>query len=392
MNEKLQGKKVLVVTIAVILAIILFAILARAWMTGIAQPDTHNQLTTWAIELVNGSDYPDIEKFKNDIINGSCGADNDEDIIPPGRLPVGYIHRYPIRDDLIQENLNFEYENLSKAKWEGIPGYLGIIEYYKNKEFSGEQRAYWFIGNISHLTEDMSSPAHTYRHPHGRPLDPWHWFDNMETFFVPKIINTIPSLGASAQYGGNTMNAWDYPELTRVAEIEYCRSNLSGCKYYYEDGHYDGFPSSPDEATTAHYQAAIESMKNGVEYAAGMLMTASEKLPPVITDLWGDNVLPCGFLYIDVQENRTQEIQYTVWVDGEERLTDEGASLDDNLEGPEDELPWKKVVEVAFADLQIGEAGGEKFCLTSVQGYAIGTAKLKNKNSCARPREGFFYS
>jgi hypothetical protein len=125
----------------VFLALALFALLAKAWNTSGAGTETHAPMTTRAIMLVHDKypgQYPDIDlnRFGNDIVNGSSGGQNDEDYTQAFRF--GYIHGYPHghKDD----NDVFNYTELSRHKWFGTdypnavdPEEEGILDYYKKR-------------------------------------------------------------------------------------------------------------------------------------------------------------------------------------------------------------------------------------------------------------------
>jgi len=362
---------------AIIIATILFSGLAKGWRTfGFAPgdgPDTHEYMSRRAIELViPESNYPDVHKFKEAIIEGSSKTKNDSpvDYNVWGIITSGLIHHYPPGHEA--ENAQYNYTKLCEEKWKGVKygnNNAGILDKYNKKDYRGDMSAYWLIGNIAHLVQDMSAPPHAYKahgtstHP-GDPLLPWPPGDQIE-YFASQIVGLIPSLGQTATYD-SAIEVWGYPDKTGTAIRNYCEATQPYCgKYYdYEEGAaigsygvdgVDDFPAKPEDGEPGHTEAVKGLLGIGIEHTAGMLMSASKRLPPLITKIDGDQHVPCGSLRIEVHENRVKGITYSIWVNDEIKITDKPKDLDSN--DNQNELPWKGEIEEKYSSLGISSKG-----------------------------------
>jgi len=276
--------------------------------------DSHKQMTEAAIKLLKSEEYPDICKFQNEIIDGSGGWRNDlsadPEILKKWGITPGTIHTAPY---LPNDNENFEYTNMCRTKWNEY-----IKEAYDEKLYQGIENAYWWLGTIAHLTQDSSAPPHAFKcHGTSKPCELCLPFDLLplgdQIEYHASQVENITQLGSDPAYDQGR-EVWIYPDATGIKTKAWCGLD-DFCKKHFTDGRYgetwvDDFPAYAYETYYEKARAVvIQVVGIGINHTAGMLETASKKLPPIVYNVEAHGQDPgCGFLTLTVEENRMPEV------------------------------------------------------------------------------------
>ena len=133
----------------ILFLILIFPMTTKAWWSLDALGlSTHRKISEKAVTLLNNTtDYPDIRRFGNKIINATTGPTNDANA--HGKIKdveMGYTGR----DDA------GKFDGGPFKKWKDF----SQKKYKKSKFISGEYPAYYYIGLMAHLTQDQAVPAH----------------------------------------------------------------------------------------------------------------------------------------------------------------------------------------------------------------------------------------
>ena len=135
------------------------------WLTPIVHP-THSYLTEYAIDQL-AAKYPELSKYRDVIIEGA----NQE------------LHELPVKGTLYGIDLNkkrIEHKG-TNAGSDDVPGWWAdAIAAYKA---GNAQQAYFVIGIMLHMIEDMGVPAHANGVIHQGTLTE---FDNFEAMALQK--------------------------------------------------------------------------------------------------------------------------------------------------------------------------------------------------------------
>ena len=135
------------------------------WLTPIVHP-THSYLTEYAIDQLQGQ-YPELKKFRAVIVEGA----NQE------------MHELPVKGALYGIDLNaarIKHKG-TNAGSDDVPGWWADAEAaYKA---GNKQQAYFLIGIMLHMVEDMGVPAHANGVHHQGTLTE---FDNFEAMALQK--------------------------------------------------------------------------------------------------------------------------------------------------------------------------------------------------------------
>mgnify|MGYP001573979813 CR=1 FL=1 len=108
-----------------------------AWWS-IDDPSTHGRISTWAISLLDSTEFPDIHRFSGTIIGATSGKTNDD--IAHGKEDRGDAGKFNGGDF---------------GKW-----WKFATDGYKVASFTGDKNAYFRIGSMAHLVQDQAVPAH----------------------------------------------------------------------------------------------------------------------------------------------------------------------------------------------------------------------------------------
>ena len=135
------------------------------WLTPIVHP-THSYLTEYAIDQLQGQ-YPELKQYRGIIVEGA----NQE------------MHELPVKGSLYGIDLNaarIKHKG-TNAGSDDVPGWWADAEAaYKA---GNKQRAYFLIGIMLHMVEDMGIPAHANGVYHQGTLTE---FDNFEAMALQK--------------------------------------------------------------------------------------------------------------------------------------------------------------------------------------------------------------
>ena len=135
------------------------------WLTPIIHP-THSYLTEYALDQLQAK-YPDLKKYRDVVVEGA----NQE------------MHELPVKGSLYGIDLNaarIKHKG-TNAGSDDVPGWWADAEAaYKA---GNKQQAYFLIGIMLHMVEDMGVPAHANGVYHqGTPTE----FDNFEAMGLQK--------------------------------------------------------------------------------------------------------------------------------------------------------------------------------------------------------------
>ena len=135
------------------------------WLTPIVHP-THSYLTEYALDQLQGQ-YPELKQYRDVVVQGA----NQE------------MHELPVKGTLYGIDLNaarIKHKG-SNAGSDDVPGWWADAEAaYKA---GNKQQAYFLIGIMLHMVEDMGVPAHANGVYHQGTLTE---FDNFEAMALQK--------------------------------------------------------------------------------------------------------------------------------------------------------------------------------------------------------------
>jgi len=129
-----------------LLLIGVFTLICIGWHSCAAGGDTHEPLFRATIEHIEEAGFPDLHMYFGKIKTGCDGLDAER-----------WAH---------QPNPGKQNTGSPEALWEGknpIEADEGVLPLYKKRKF---KKAYYRIGNILHLVQDMAVPAHAINIPH----------------------------------------------------------------------------------------------------------------------------------------------------------------------------------------------------------------------------------
>jgi len=279
MIKSLNNRKIALILTLVCLVAIPLAL--KSWWA-VPTLNTHNSMTSKAIGIIEeqkGQEYPDIIRFKGDIIEGSANMVADATIIHNAKSIIGW------------GKYGFDYKTLSQDKWDA-----SIIPNYQKGYILGEQKGYWWLGNIAHLVEDMAAPPHSLRAHVGYRKSP----DAFENAAAERHI--VPD--TNTYYHDGNWKPSEYPLGMELELQKYCSDNGKGvysqtCKNLFHfkckppdvNLHWDGYKMVElidddsvegcylkkwEDVPEADQNGMTKELQNlGVNYTAGFLMTAS---------------------------------------------------------------------------------------------------------------------
>jgi hypothetical protein len=233
----------------------------------------HEGLTDDAITAVSKKDYPDIWKFKEQVLAGSSIECHNESVIDTSNL----------------DNLNDGYP---EAWWnkgidpENNPD--NAVYHYKQGNFA---KAYTCVGMICHLIEDVAVPAHAANIPHGLLF-------GMDSFELAANTN-FSHYKVKPNKKGKTV--YDYYYLIRDDTINELEKRdwidpVSKKDYWLLDkfdnkpdgyGEYGGVNNTDIYNYSAKNgpEILVTQLKKSASYTAGTMIKASMSFPPVVTDV-----------------------------------------------------------------------------------------------------------
>jgi len=224
---------------------------------------------------------------------------------------------------------------------------------YKYFNFGGTYGAYWFLGSMVHLVEDMGVPAHAMNVPHAFPA-----LDNLES----NSARNYTSSSAMLYY-----NASNYPSDYKDFLKDYTQDIINNDSEvsppagnswndFWAAGSYgpngDMFHSTALDATAEENALVAHQLASARNYTSGALLAASKKLPPlvrtqlllsapVINTETGNNI---SFKII---ENRTAAVKISLVVAETGQFVKDSSgkiwNQSEEILGADSELPFGKI-------------------------------------------------
>ncbi|MCI5135831.1 MAG: hypothetical protein D3920_12340, partial [Candidatus Electrothrix sp. AW2] len=242
--------------------------------------DTHERLSKDTLNSLPEIEYPDLKKFYSVIWGATEGNFDDADA-----------HGGDSSENDGDAN---EWWRLSK-------------EQYEKLKFDKDRGAYWYIGQMIHLVEDMAVPAHA--------LDILH-YQNYRDLFDPDNFEHYAannySKGTVTPENINYQSPYDYKDTLKNATRKLITNSNSwsyfwiekddmsianGHKKYCDNDHLGCYGPSGDKfndpISDDQKKLVVNQLSNARNYAAGALAAASKSLPPLITDCTLSNA-PCS--------------------------------------------------------------------------------------------------
>jgi len=252
-----------------------------------------------------------------------------------------------------------DYVKISENKWNDY-----VMKKYNAGAFGGRQGAYWYIGQIAHLTEDMAVPAHACYIPHGG--------------FLPIFIDPLADLlkhcdqfefcadfkinceGEVTPAEGGT-DPWQYPTLCRdqtrakiqdVVMSQYWQARDQQIPFApgrYGPDNIDIFPPYPELLDSENMAFLAGQFAQARNYALGMLISSSKKLPPVITEAKiGEDCL----FHLKFQENRTEKVKVNVKFNGQDYFNDKNYTMKETSRNDIKKLPYESELTFSVAGFE----------------------------------------
>ncbi len=174
--------------------------------------------------------------------------------------------------------------------------WTSALEEYRRFNFGDEQGAYWYMGQMIHLVEDMAVPVHALDINHYNGLEDLLNPDNFEYFAA----NNYSASSVTVESGWNFIYPSDYKDEVKKYTVNLInndigvtpptKTGLDGWNYYwiyqsYTDPNNDRFPSTSDIADVEEKLLVENQFGKARNYSAGALIAASKKLPPLIESL-----------------------------------------------------------------------------------------------------------
>ncbi|MGR0481444.1 MAG: hypothetical protein ACTFAL_08615 [Candidatus Electronema sp. V4] len=237
--------------------------------------DTHERISKDSLNSVSEDDYPDLIKYYDVIWQATEGK---------------------LDDDSAHNGNGAANDGPSNDWW------LNALTKYKELKFEGEGEAFWYIGQMIHLIEDMAVPAHAIDIKHPFPaIDNFehyaagNYIINNEGVFHPSCIYPVCSPDMyKDKLKTKTItivnNSWSdfWIERSKINDLKhiekYCTDGYLGC--YGADGDkFNDYYAAKEEKELKDSQLIYAR-----NYAAGALTAASKQLPPIIIDCKFSNI------------------------------------------------------------------------------------------------------
>jgi fibronectin type 3 domain-containing protein len=208
---------------------------------------------------------------------------------------------------------------------------------YKSNNFAGRDGAYFNLGQILHLVEDMAVPAHALDIPHAFNLsvvNPSFKFDDLETnagniYYTSSIVPLIPISNFLRNtpwcfYGVQMLETKRKIDQNEGAPPGRLWSDYWRWNNYGPNGDIFPNPFNPlDVQLPEETDFIMGQLKQARDYGATFLIAASKKLPPLISNFKINNIstnpdiIPCGSNTISfkVLENRTPNVKIFMAID-----------------------------------------------------------------------------
>jgi len=219
----------------------------------------------------------------------------------------------------------------------------------KMSKFEMNCGAYWYIGRMLHLVEDMAVPAHAYNIFHARGLN----FDNFELNaghryrkgpVTPLILSTTDPLAYHDAARDRTIEVIEN-DLIPPPQGKRWRDYWGPRKYGPAD---DTFPKRYPKGNAAENALMANQLAQARDYGAGFLLAVSKALPPLVKNVHSnvdarDDGLYNVKLSFTVLENRKPDVTLFMETEGGDLLqgTDLAAGRSETL-GKGEALPWMK--------------------------------------------------
>ncbi len=267
---------------------------ANAWKS--APLLAHTNIMHAALDRLDKSEYPDLADFKINLLEGA----NDESWHTIDSLNGG-------RPEEIWRG----------AKTDAAGGVLG------NYAAFDLEHAYRRIGSICHLTEDQAAPPHAANVQHAL-------FDRFETAagdYSAPLYSVPAEAGAEEPYAyyqqmqdatRRLLDTWVNPDTNRPYWVE---DPDSGVRLGEDStfGVFGGYGSGKDSFPLTHSDSRIEAIVDGQFQSAAratynILVSASKKLPPLVSDLAVVNAGGVIGISFNAGDNRSAALKYQVEV------------------------------------------------------------------------------
>jgi hypothetical protein len=222
-------------------------------------------------------------------------------------------------------------------------------------KFEMNAGAYWYVGRMLHLVEDMAVPAHAYNIFHARGLN----FDNFELNAAHRY-----RTGPVAPVMLADPDPQAYHDAARDRTIEVIENDLvappAGKRWgeYWGPRSYgpsdDTFPKRYPKGNDAENALMDKQLAQARDYGAGFLLAVSKALPPLVREFHSDAEPREDGLYdvklnFTVLENRKPEVVIYMTSENADLLqgTDLGAGRAEVL-GKGEVLPWMSNIRMQW--------------------------------------------
>jgi hypothetical protein len=183
--------------------------IADAWdskppsLIGLVERPTHMLITSWAIDQLK-SQFPELNVYRNDIIDGANATELHELPVKADDLVVGRKHGLDL------EAKRKEHKGTNAGTDDIVGWWNDAVAAF---EAGQKPRGYFLLGIMLHMIEDMGVPAHARGIYHQAPR-PGEWleFDNFE---MMGFLNWYPSFDSIDKKDPEYPDPWWYYRLSK---------------------------------------------------------------------------------------------------------------------------------------------------------------------------------
>ena len=199
MNEVCAEGFASMAAMATMVIVAVASLSALGWDSARVNPthSTHSYLTGWAIDHL-ADVFPEIQTFRNPLIEGA----NQE------------LHERKVKEGKYGVNLDakrVEHKGTNEG-CDDIPGWwLDCRDAYRSGE---KARAYFLLGVLLHMIQDMGVPAHANKVYHQASLT------QLDHFEIMAFLNWKPSFDAINKSDPSYAEPWKYYDFSRAWTVE----------------------------------------------------------------------------------------------------------------------------------------------------------------------------